>query len=158
LLLTSHQFKCYLQVTKIDFPTSSCYALTFRKDITIPDNPKPGEEFTKTWQVKISGSCPWVEGYTFRYLSRNKMDGAAYTLTKEIKSGTELDISIKMTAPKTEGFYTGNWRMTDDAGVIFEDNVYVLIEVVPSAVTKTPIPLTATATLEITPTETATPE
>jgi hypothetical protein len=141
-------------------PTSSCYALTFQKDVTIPDNTKlkPGEEFTKTWRVKNSGSCVWEEGYRLSFISGNKMGGASYTLTKEIVSGAELDISIDMIAPKTEGFYTGNWRMADDDGVIFGDNVYVLIEVVASSATKTPSPPTATPTTETIPTETATPE
>jgi hypothetical protein len=147
--------------TAVQFlPTSSCYALTFIKDVTIPDNTKlkPSEEFTKTWRVNNSGSCSWEEGFSFRYFSGNKMDGAAYTLTKEIKSGAELDISIDMIAPKTEGFYTSNWKMADDAGVFFGDNVYVLIEVVTPAATKTPAPPTATPTIEITPTVTETPE
>jgi hypothetical protein len=149
------------EATAIQYlPTSSCYALTFIKDVTIPDNTKlkPGKEFTKTWRVKNGGSCVWEEGFKLSFISGNKMGGSAYTLKKEIKSGAELDISIDMTAPKTEGFYTGNWRMTDDAGVIFGDNVYVLIEVVIPAATKTPAPPTATPTTEITPTETATPE
>ena len=141
-------------------PTSSCYSLAFVKDVTIPDNTKlkPEEKFTKTWRVENSGSCVWEEGFKLSFISGNKMGGSAYTLTKEIKSGAELDISIDMAAPKTEGFYTGNWRMADDDGVIFGDNVYVLIEVVATSATKTPSPPTATATLEITPTETATNE
>lgn len=148
-----------LSATAIQYlPTSSCYALTFIKDVTIPDNTelKPGEEFTKTWRVKNSGSCSWEEGFSFRYFSGNKMDGTPYILKKEVKSGVELDISIIMTAPKTEGVYTGNWRMTDDAGVFFGDNVYVLIEVVTPAATKTPAPKTSTPTTEFTPTPTET--
>jgi hypothetical protein len=155
------------QATAVQFlPTSSCYSLSFVKDVTIPDNTKlkPEQEFTKTWRVKNSGTCIWEEGFSFRYFSGNKMDGTAYVLTKDINSGAELDISIMMTAPKIEGFYTGNWRMADDAGILFGDNVYVLIEVVTqAAATKTPVSPTVTSTTlppttEIIPTETTAPE
>jgi hypothetical protein len=148
------------RATSIQYlPTSSCYSLAFVKDITIPDNTKfkPEEKFTKTWRVKNSGSCVWEEGFKFSFISGSAMGGSAYILTKEIKSGSELDISIAMTAPKTEGFYTGNWRMADDSGVIFGDNVYVLIEVVGTSATKTPATATLTPTIEISPTETDTP-
>jgi len=141
-------------------PTSSCYGLSFIKDVTIPDNTKlkPEEKFTKTWRVKNSGSCIWEEGFVFSLMSGNAMGGSSYTLTKTVKSGAEFDISIDMKAPKIEGFYTGNWRMADDSGAIFGDNVYVLVEVGVATDTKTPMPPTASATIEITPTDTPIPE
>ena len=145
------------QATQVQFvPTSSCYALAFVKDVTIPDNTKlkPDEKFTKTWRVKNSGSCAWEEGFKFKFISGNAMGGTSYTLSKEVKPGAELEISIEMTAPKTVGFYTGNWIMADDTGLAFADNVYVLIEVTASAATKTPAANTATATAASSPTAT----
>ena len=46
-------------------PTDSCYSLTFLSDVTIPDNTEmtPGDQFTKTWRVKNSGSCVWDAGF-----------------------------------------------------------------------------------------------
>lgn len=149
------------QATSFQYlPTSSCYSLAFMKDVTIPDNTKlkPGEKFTKTWRVKNSGSCVWEEGYKFSFISGDVMGGTPYTLTKEVQSGSEIDISIAMVAPKNEGFYTGNWKMADDSGVIFGDNVYVLIEVVGSEATNTPATATLKPTTEIVPTDTSTPE
>lgn len=110
-------------------PTSSCYVLSFISDVTIPDNTRmtPGQQFTKTWRVKNTGTCDWEEGFQVRFYSGNSLSGKTYTLGKTVEAGSQLDISVGMTAPAAIGTYTGNWRMTDGEGRFFGDSFYVMI-------------------------------
>jgi hypothetical protein len=111
--------------------TTSCYALTFVKDVSIPDNTQmdPGESFTKTWQVLNSGSCAWEAGFKFQNTGGNAMEATALTLTSEVASGATFDLSVPMTAPTAAGTVRGNWRMSDANGQFFGDEVFVVIVV-----------------------------
>lgn len=116
-------------MAQVVLPTSSCYALTFMTDVTIPGNTKmtPGQSFTKTWRVVNSGTCDWEEGFQVKNVSGSTMRGKSYTLPKAVEPGKQVDISIEMTAPANAGAYTGNWRMATDSGSFFGDSFYVLI-------------------------------
>jgi len=138
-------------------PTSSCNALAFVADVTIPDNTKmaPGQAFTKTWRVKNTGTCVWEKDYQLKLFSGSALGGTTLTLNKVYNSGTTVDLSINMTAPTKTGIYTGNWRMTDDSGAFFGDSFYVLInvgEATPAATTAASA--TPSPTPEIVPSET----
>jgi len=104
-------------------PTSTCYGLTFVSDVTIPDNTNmtPGQQFTKTWRVRNSGSCAWDSGFKFNFTGGEAMGGS----------------SVSLTAPSSAGTYRGNWRMTTSTGTYFGDEVYVLIVVGSSTATAT---------------------
>ncbi len=109
----------------------SCYALTFVKDISIPDNTQmdPGETFTKTWQVLNSGTCAWDAGFKFQNTGGNAMGATALTLPSAVPSGATFDLSVPMTAPNAAGTVRGNWRMSTAGGEFFGDEVFVVIVV-----------------------------
>ena len=111
--------------------STSCYALTFVRDVSIPDNTQldPGESFTKTWQVQNSGSCEWKAGFKFQNTGGNAMGGATLTLPSAVASGATFDLSVPMTAPSASGTARGNWRMATDAGQFFGDEVFVQVVV-----------------------------
>ena len=141
-------------------PVDSCDGLAFVSDVTVPDNTTmtPGQQFTKTWRVRNSGTCPWEAGFNFNFTSGEAMGGSSVSLATDVQPGNEVDISVPMTAPSTAGTYRGNWRMTNASGTFFGDEVYVLIIVGGSAATSTPsASSTPTLTPTSTPTETATP-
>lgn len=130
--------------------TGSCYALTFVKDISIPDNTQmdPGETFTKTWQVLNSGSCAWDAGFKFQNTGGNAMGATALALPSAVPSGATFDLSVPMTAPNASGTVRGNWRMSTAGGEFFGDEVFVVIVVgnaAPAATNTTGAPA-ATAT------------
>jgi hypothetical protein len=134
----------------------SCYGLTYVSDVTIPDNTEmsPGEQFTKTWRVRNSGSCAWQAGFTFRFAGGEAMGGSSISLTNAVQTGQETNLSVALTAPSTAGTYRGNWRMTNASGSYFGDEVYVLIEVSGSGATSAPS-ATQAPTATATPTEEA---
>ena len=110
---------------------ASCYALTFVRDVSIPDNTQmdPGETFTKTWQVLNSGSCEWKAGFRFQNTGGNAMGATALVLPSVVASGATFDLAVPMTAPSAAGTVRGNWRMSTDTGQFFGDEVFVQIVV-----------------------------
>jgi hypothetical protein len=106
---------------------------------TIPDGTdfKPGEEYTKTWTLKNSGSCTWSADYDVVFVSGNAMGAPAATqLTNAVvPPGATVKISLDLTAPSTTGTYKADFKLRNKNGVLFgigEQNksFWVEIEVV----------------------------
>jgi hypothetical protein len=99
-----------------------CYQVKFVQDITIPDGTKivAGNTFTKTWRIRNSGSCTWDTRFDIAFVSGTQLtSGTVWDLTKEVKPGETVDISINMTAPATVGSYQANFQMVNPNGVRF---------------------------------------
>lgn len=108
---------------------TSCYGMAFVRDVTIPDDTPvtPGQTFTKTWEVRNSGSCAWDAGFRFAFTGGEQMGGTAYTLPASVAAGALTQISVPMTAPNRTGTLRGNWRMSTASGQFFGDEVYVQV-------------------------------
>jgi hypothetical protein len=111
--------------------TASCYGLSFVRDVTIPDDTPvtPGQTFTKTWEVRNSGSCAWDSGFKFTFTGGEQMGGTTYTLPSSVAAGALTQISVPMTAPNKTGKLRGNWRMSTASGQFFGDEVYVQVAI-----------------------------
>ena len=110
---------------------SSCNVAQFVADITVPDGTTfdPNENFTKTWRLKNNGTCTWTPSYAVVFASGSSMSGpASQALTGNVNPGSTVDISINLTAPASNGDYTGNYRLRDAGGVLFSQ-FYVQIHV-----------------------------
>ncbi len=137
-------------------------AADFVKDVTIEDGTrlKPGEAFTKTWQLMNAGTCTWGSGYTLFFFSGEQMSApASVTLTKgiDVAPGTLINVSVDLVAPVEPGEYRGDFKFKDASGKVFGINpnaagsVYVKIAVVASTPTPTPVPTgTPTVTVDAT--------
>ena len=97
--------------------------MTFVKDVNIPDDTEydGGEDFTKTWRLKNTGSCTWTSGYSLVFDSGDAMGAPASTqlTTGTVAPGQEIDVSIDLTAPDDPGTYKGNFKLRNPGGVIF---------------------------------------
>jgi len=105
--------------------------MQFVTDVTIPDGTilTPGQNFTKTWRLKNVGTCTWTTSYVIVFSSGNSMNGpAVQALTGNVNPGQTVDISANLTAPASNGNYTGYWRLRDGSGVLF-NQFYVQIKV-----------------------------
>jgi hypothetical protein len=93
-------------------------------DVTIPDNSvmTPGQDFTKTWKIKNTGSCAWGDGYKMIYSYGDKMSGEAVPLPGAIAPGQEVEVSVNFKAPDTAGTYFSFWTMSNAKGVPFLGN------------------------------------
>jgi Ig-like domain from next to BRCA1 gene len=138
--------------------SSSCYALTFVKDVTIPDGTEmtPGQSFTKTWQVSNSGTCAWEAGFTWNVIAGEAMGGVAVILNQRVEPGRQYEFSVPMVAPTNKtGTLRGTWRLSDANGNFFGDSPWVEISVGGAAPTSTGAAATAT-TAPATETESST--
>jgi hypothetical protein len=103
-------------------PTSNgkaCYVMTFVSDVSIPDGMivAPGSKFTKTWRVRNDGNCVWDKNYTLVLDKGDAMTTATnIPLSKTVNPGDTFDISIDMTAPSTDGTYSGYWHIATPYG------------------------------------------
>ena len=141
-------------------PVGSCEGLAFVSDVTVPDNTTmtPGQQFTKTWRVRNTGTCPWETSFELNFTGGEAMGGSSIGLASVVEPGNEVDLSVDLTAPTTAGTYRANWLMTNAGGTFFGDEIYVQIVVSGAAATSTPsASSTPTLTPTATPTETATP-
>jgi len=89
---------------------------------TIPDGTimQPGDTFWKSWTIKNNGTCTWDSSYKFVYDSGELMGGLLeYPLTELVPPGDQVDISIYLRAPSTNGNYKGNWKILSPWGGTF---------------------------------------
>jgi hypothetical protein len=111
----------------------------FVRDVTIPDNTtfEPGEEFTKTWRLRNTGTCTWNANYSIVFDSGEAMGGPASAplTTGTVAPGEEVEVSVNLRAPEEEGNYQGFWMLRNQAGQIFglgsdaDEEFWVRIEV-----------------------------
>ena len=99
---------------------------------TIPDETiiAKGATFTKKWVITNGGTCTWSTSYKMVFESGDLLgaESEEVYLTENVGPGMLTTVSIKMTAPNTDGWYTGYWTLLTDAGVLvgrFSVNIYV---------------------------------
>ncbi len=113
-----------------DVPTATpsetplpCNLAVFVKDVTVPDGKvfEPGEVFDKTWRLKNAGSCAWTSGYQIVFVGGDAMNAPASVAVTAgtVNPGQNVDVTVTLTAPASDGTYRGNWKMRDPSAVIF---------------------------------------
>ena len=118
----------------------------FWADVTIPDGSdfNPGDEFTKVWKLRNSGTNTWTPQYGLAFFTGEQMSAPnVVPISVNVPPGETTDIAVDMVAPETSGNYLGYWKMRDPAGEFFEYAVYVQIDVVggsQAVVTSAPTP------------------
>ena len=86
---------------------------------SIPDgtNFQAGETFIKSWTLRNAGDCDWTTDYKFVYEAGDQMGGkSSMNVPSVIEPGETVTFNIDMTAPNTDGSYTGVWRLKADDG------------------------------------------
>ncbi len=89
---------------------------------TIPDGTifQPGETFQKTWRLKNNGTCTWNTSYKIVYWSGDQMGAATeYPLPRAVAPGEEVEIPLYLTAPASNGNYSGFWKLQSEWGSLF---------------------------------------
>lgn len=127
--------------------TEGCNSFTFLPgsvDVTIPDGTSvaAGQQFTKTWRIRNAGTCNWNANYGLSFSTGDRMAGPSFVkLGRAVKPGEQIDISVKLTAPKNVGTYKGAWAMQTSDGEFFGTFLTVSIHVIiPPTPTRTATP------------------
>ena len=142
--------------TPVSTPTRTpipCNLASFVTDVTYPDNTKvvSNQTFIKTWRILNVGSCSWNSTYLLIF---DHGDGMGVTTgytqpltTSVVNPGQMLDVTVNLTAPASNGTYTGYWRMRDPGGVLFgitpAAGTFLVKIVVAAATSVTLAPLTS---------------
>lgn len=110
--------------TRTLVPTEAvpCDRVAFVSDVTISDGTEfgPGENFTKTWRLKNTGSCTWTSGYDLVFFGQDAMGGvASVPLPNIVAPNQTVDVSVGLTAPNSAGEYRGDWKLRNSSSVIF---------------------------------------
>jgi hypothetical protein len=94
---------------------SLCDNSAYIEDVTIPDGTvlAPGETFIKTWMLENTGFCMWKDSYRLKFFEGDSMSGLDTEIGKTIASGRQAKVSIELTAPNSEGTYTGYWILAN---------------------------------------------
>jgi hypothetical protein len=115
--------------TQTPLPCNSAYFVSE----TIPDGTEYdiGESFVKTWRLKNIGTCTWNTNYQIVFVDGDKMSGpSSKTLSQSVAPGEQIDMSVNLKAPNTAGTYKGFWKVKDDQGAYYINNIWVQIKVV----------------------------
>ncbi len=137
--------------------TTPCDRAAFVTDVSVPDGTvfSPGESFTKTWRLKNTGTCTWDSDYDLVFKDGDSMSGPA---SKELTAGSvapgqNVDISVDLEAPDSEGTYKGFWWLRNDDGVLFgigaTGNSAFFVEIKVGEPTATPYPILRTGKVDL---------
>ena len=87
------------------------------EDVTIPDgtNIARGETFTKTWKFRNTGTCPWL-GYKIAFASGDWMEAPDTAPVPDTAPKADVNVSVELTAPVTDGVYTGFFELRNANG------------------------------------------
>src|SRR4030042_2439689 len=83
-----------------------CDAAEFVRDVSYPDGSvvSRGENFTKTWRLKNSGTCAWITAYRLVFVSGEDMNGpVSIPLAFNVPPGNTIDLSVNLEAPSNDG-------------------------------------------------------
>jgi hypothetical protein len=98
--------------------SAACLSALYVADVTVPDGTKfkNTEAFTKTWKIRNDGSCNWPEDTTLVFVSGTKLNSPDSVKVGKVVSGTEVEVSVALTAPDQYGNYTGFWQLKSAQG------------------------------------------
>jgi len=113
-----------------------------------PDNSilKPGEAFTKTWEIKNTGASPWTTNYHLVLIASpegNTLGSVPQiSFSQQTSPGETMLLSVPLTAPQSEGIYSVYWAIINEAGEIIPvdgGNLWVKIHVSKSGQTSSSV-------------------
>jgi len=120
-------------------PAASPDNATWISDVTVPDDTlfAKNSKFTKTWKVENSGTTTWNSNYALIYIDGTPIpENTVISIVNEVKSKVQVELSVVLQAPASDGTYTVWFKMMNDKGQLFGDPLYVKFIV--GAVTPTP--------------------
>lgn len=73
---------------------------------------KPGEQFTKTWEITNISTCVWDTSYKIVFWDGNLLGGGyVYNMPQVTGPGQTVPVSLILTAPLDDGYYRSEWKL-----------------------------------------------
>lgn len=98
---------------------------------TVPDGTELalGQNFDKTWRLQNTGTCTWNTNYQLVFAEGDKMGGpSTKNLTSQVAPGEMVDVGVTLKVPDSAGTYKGFWKVRDDQGYYYVNNLWVEIK------------------------------
>ena len=104
-------------VRSTTLPSSCKDSAVLLRDVTIPDGTRmqAGENFTKTWEFRNTGTCPWVN-YLLKFAAGDAMGAPLSATIQNTSPGNSVLVSVDLTAPVADGGYTAYFTLNDPSG------------------------------------------
>ncbi|MEW6402954.1 MAG: NBR1-Ig-like domain-containing protein [Chloroflexota bacterium] len=101
----------------VTIPPNCTDSAVLLEDVTIPDNTRvnPSQKFTKTWRFLNNGTCPWLD-YTLKFAAGDQMGAPLSAPIPFTNAKDEVEISVELTAPATDGSYTAYFALNNPNG------------------------------------------
>jgi hypothetical protein len=109
-----------VNATTTTTPVASCY-----NSQLLTESPasgiemKAGDEFTKIWTVKNTGTCEWTSDFKILYVGGDLMNSDTSRIFKNVGVGSTAEIQLKMIAPSGTGPISSSWQMMTKDGTPF---------------------------------------
>ena len=103
------------------------------QNMTAPPVMAPGQNFSKGWRMRNSGTCTWAPDYAIAYVNGNRpeaqMNGQPTQVGQRVAPGETIDIWVALQAPQVYGTFQGFWQMRNSTQQYFGQVVWVGIQV-----------------------------
>ena len=103
------------------------------QNMTAPPVMAPGQDFSKGWRLRNSGTCTWEADYAIAYVNGNRpeaqMGGVPTAVDHKVAPGETVDIWVALRAPQVYGTFQGFWQMRNSQNQYFGEVVWVGIQV-----------------------------
>jgi hypothetical protein len=93
---------------------------------------KGGVNFTKSWTFQNTGTCTWINSFSFAYINGDRMGGKDVLISRSVDfvtPGHTHAFTVSLEAPRGPGEYRGCWQMKNATGTQFGARVCVDIVV-----------------------------
>ncbi len=100
---------------------SQCASASLKSE-TIIDGTifKPGEQFTKTWEITNTSTCVWNTNYKIVFWDGDILGGGyVYNLPQIVGPGQTVPISLILTTPSADGTYKSEWKLQTPDNINF---------------------------------------
>lgn len=97
-------------------------AASFVSDVNYPDNTvvTAGQTIEKKWMIKNTGPTTWTSNYSIVAIDLGNFGGPeSVAMPVEVKSGETVEITVRLTAPSTNGTHKAYYRLRNANGQFF---------------------------------------
>ncbi|MBM3124230.1 MAG: hypothetical protein FJZ87_04050 [Chloroflexi bacterium] len=104
-------------VSSATLPSSCKDSAVLLRDVTVPDGTRmqAGENFTKTWEFRNTGTCPWVN-YLLKFAAGDDMGAPLSAPIQDTSPGNSVLVGVNLTAPLSDGGYTAYFTLNEPSG------------------------------------------
>jgi hypothetical protein len=94
---------------------------------------RPGVNFSKSWTLQNTGTCPWINSFVFGFVSGDRMGGKEIPITRKIDfvaAGNMHTFTVYFQAPHAKGHYRGVWQMKNASNIEFgtQETVDIIVK------------------------------